>query len=105
MIKWSQTAFSDVAAFKKIDNLECLEDTYVTYTDLEEAKLACANDDNCGKIYDSYCGKDNIYYLCPKYTVERFSESSCIHLKTGVFNFVYLWGLDNTNLDNIVYIK
>ena len=59
--------------------------TYGSYNTLEEASFACANDENCEKIYDQACDGKAPYLLCAWNSTEYTSTWSCLYKKTGKY--------------------
>ena len=69
------------AIFKKKDNTICRpkSDIYGEYRSLDAAKLACKDDQECGKIYDPGCN-GRTFKLCKKNAEEKVSKKgSCIY--------------------------
>ena len=60
--------------------------SYGTYGTFENARTACASDNNCGAVYDAACDNTG-YKLCPINYVENACQSctSCIFPKNGMY--------------------
>jgi hypothetical protein len=66
----------------KKENTACstISEYYGSYTSLVDAKRACENDENCGKVYDSGCN-DVSFKLCKKDEEQVASnEGSCLYV-------------------------
>ena len=62
---------------------ECNQHKYGEFDQLEDAKEACDEDENCSSIYDVSCGDENTFYLCPN-GEDVLNESwfnDCVHDK------------------------
>lgn len=82
-----------VFRYKRLSNTGCKNNWYGSFTEIQEAKIACKEDDNCSAVYDVECGNGNKYHLCPEEDGEGEdvwinSAMSCIHLKLIVGRYI-----------------
>ena len=55
---------------------------YGEYWSLDDAKGACASDEDCGMIYDNKCDLKEAFQLCNKTTKRSKSgKGSCVYVK------------------------
>ena len=84
MIKARRKRSADAYIYTKKEKVYCSDmynvGDYGTFT---EAKTACANDANCGAVYDDGCDDTDSFTLCPINYAESTSVSSCLYLKQG----------------------
>ena len=83
---WANNIFL-VYGYRKLSNKEISSDdcdgyAHESFPNLDNAKEACKENSNCSAIYDSNCGGDSMFYLCPNMDdVIKDSSASCVHEK------------------------
>merc|ERR1711994_1080827 len=55
-----------------------IEDTFGTYTSLDEAKMECEQHQNCGKVCDKFC-LGNLLTLCKRGADETTTDDTCLY--------------------------
>ena len=91
--------FFNVETFTKMEDTQCSPNyNSDSYSNVEEAKAACAQDVNCSAVFHYGCSGASNLDLCPKDAkITSASSGSCIYRKGIYFgHYCYRVGLHNS---------
>ena len=79
-----------VYSYKEIANKDCKAYQYETFTQIEEAKEACSNDEKCASVFDVGCSDEKTYHLCTSlsYVLLDSMSNDCTHDKLIIGKFL-----------------
>ena len=77
-------------SYKEMAKKDCKAYQYETFTQIEEAKEACSNDEKCASVVDVGCSADKTYHLCTSlsYVLIDSMSNDCIHDKLIISKFL-----------------